>query len=201
MAEAPDPKQRHPKSSYKADYYFNKKSVTESGHEMEWDDTKGAERIRIAHRTGSYIEWSADGRKVESIKSHEHKYVQGGLTQTVDNNSDYKYNGNLRKSVGSDSHTEISGDTTVVIGGIHSITVKNDYDLITPSDVYIICKNITIKASENMNIDCGGDFAVNALGAINLRGATVSIEANVGEMNTKSQGDTIMVAPNIRLNP
>jgi hypothetical protein len=193
MADDPDPSQRHPKSTYKSDYYFNKKTTTESGHEMEWDDTPGHERVRIAHKTGSYIEWSADGRKVESIKNHEHKYVQGGLTQTVENNSDLKFNGNVRTSIGQDSHNEINGDYTQAIAKNLSIAIGKGAAIVVMDDLYIVCKNLTVQTSDNVNFDVGGDFAVNAAGNFNvIAGKGISARADGGDFQTKSSAKTII---------
>ena len=200
-----DPTQRHPKSSYDTKYYYNKKTTTESGHEQEWDDTPGKERIRIAHKIGSYIEWSADGRKVESIKNHEHKYVQGGLTQTVDNNTDIKFNGNVRESIGNDSHQEINGDMTQVVAKNLAVTVGKGATIVVINDLYIVCQNLTVRTDQNVNFDVGGDFAVNALGSFNVKAEqNASIDAGqktffkTGDtLDTKSGATTTITAPRI----
>jgi hypothetical protein len=195
MQTPPDPSQRHPKTTYESEYYYNKKNTTESGHEMEWDDTPGKERVRIAHKTGSYIEWSADGRKVESIKTHEHKYIQGGLTQTVEHNSDLKFNGNLRTSIGQDYHNEINGDYTQAIAMNLSMVVGKSAAIIIMDDLYIVCKNLTIDTAENMNFNVGGDFAVNATGNFNvIAGKGISARADGGKLQTKSSGTTDITA-------
>ena len=38
-------------------YPYNKVYESESGHAMEFDDTKDNERVHLYHRSGSYIEW------------------------------------------------------------------------------------------------------------------------------------------------
>ena len=43
------PNEKHPDSTYAAQYPYNSSTVTKSGHEIDIDDTKGAERIKIAH--------------------------------------------------------------------------------------------------------------------------------------------------------
>ena len=54
-----------PESAANADnqpvYPYNDVTQTESGHFMEMDDTPGAERIRLQHRTGTFTEIQADG--------------------------------------------------------------------------------------------------------------------------------------------
>ena len=41
---------------------------SESGHALEFDDTKGAERVHVYHRSGSYTEWAPDGSRSERIQ-------------------------------------------------------------------------------------------------------------------------------------
>ena len=60
-----------PKSEYKAEYPYNQTMKTSSGHLVEFDDTTGAERIHIYHKSGSYIEILPDGTIVtKSVKDH-----------------------------------------------------------------------------------------------------------------------------------
>src|SRR6185369_11862008 len=125
---------RHPKSTYDAKYPYNKVTVTESGHEVHMDCTPGKERLRWAHKAGTYREISPDGKQVEMVVGHNIQYVKGGHTQTVDKNTDVKVAGSTRSSVGGDSHSEvkgtsstaISGDSKTVVGGDSVSAVKGD---------------------------------------------------------------------------
>ena len=53
-----------PESQAKPEYPYNKVMSTARGHIVELDDTPGAERIHIYHRSGSYIEMNPDGSVV-----------------------------------------------------------------------------------------------------------------------------------------
>lgn len=108
---------RHPKSTYEPKYPFNRVRVTESGHEVHMDDTPGKERIRVAHRDGTYVEISSGGKRVDMVTSDHVEYVKGGRTTTVDMNSDSKYGGSVRTNVSGDSHSEIKGASTSVVDG------------------------------------------------------------------------------------
>lgn len=60
-----------PESKYKAEYPYNNTMTTRSGHLVEFDDTPGAERVHIYHKSGSYIEILPDGTIVtKSVKDH-----------------------------------------------------------------------------------------------------------------------------------
>jgi hypothetical protein len=81
-----------PDSYYAAKYPFNKVYESESGHAMEFDDTKGAERIHLYHRSGSYVEYGPLGDRSERIQRNNFSvvvgndsiYVQGQVNIFVD---------------------------------------------------------------------------------------------------------------------
>jgi len=69
-----------PADPYAAVYPDNKVTQTKSGHVIEIDDTDGAERIHIHHKSGSYIEFHPDGTVV--IKA-ANLYVDAGENANV----------------------------------------------------------------------------------------------------------------------
>jgi len=55
--------------SDKSKYPNNSVIETKSGHVIEIDDTPGNERIRMYHKSGTYIDFRPDGSKVEKSRS------------------------------------------------------------------------------------------------------------------------------------
>lgn len=116
---------------------MNRLQVTESGHELHFDDTPGAERLRIAHKSGSHVEYSANGRVTVVAVAGQVTYVKGGTTVTVDGNHDEKVAGSTRSSVSGDTHSEVAGHTTSmvqgdsrsVVGGDHTSAVGGDHTM------------------------------------------------------------------------
>jgi hypothetical protein len=125
---------RHPKSTFDAKYPYNRVEVTESGHEIHYDDTPGKERIRRSHKSGSYEEWSHDGKVVTMAVGNRVDYSKQGLTTTVDKNHDVKVGGSVRTSISGGSHSEIKGtsstavdgDSKTMVGGNMVSAVKGD---------------------------------------------------------------------------
>lgn len=190
-------KKRHRETPMDAGYYYNRKNTSESGHEFEIDDTEGNERIRQAHKDGTYFEMIAGGHMTTSVKGHEHKYNQGGLTCTVDNNSDVKHNGNLRLSIGKGMHAEINGVTTATISEELAVAVNKGASLVVLDDLYIVCKKLTIDATSDININTtGGDIGLNASGSINLKGKGISAQSS-SVIKTQSTEGTEMKAKRI----
>lgn len=123
-------KRRHPLSPFQpgtTKYPYNRVTVTESGHEFHWDDTPGHERIRMAHKSGSYTEWSPQGNVVQMIVGWHAQYMKKGHTLTVDGNYDEKFNGATRHNHGGNRHTEIHGSDTSSIEGDHKSIVGGDH--------------------------------------------------------------------------
>jgi hypothetical protein len=93
-----------PNSYYAAKYPYNHVYESESGHALEFDDTKGAERIHLYHRSGSYVEYGPLGDRAERIQRNKFTvvvgddsvYVQGSVKMYVDGDYDLNVTGDIR---------------------------------------------------------------------------------------------------------
>lgn len=94
-----------PKSAYKAEYPHNKVHYTKSGHAIEIDDTPGAERIHVFHKSGTYFEINNDGRLVTKVEGNSQEYVVKDKTLYVKGDVKIKIDGDLK--------AEVKGKTTV----------------------------------------------------------------------------------------
>jgi hypothetical protein len=111
-----------PNSYYNAKYPYNNVYESESGHALEFDDTKGAERVHLYHRSGSYVEWGPDGDRSERIQrdkftvvvGDEKVYVMGDVTIYVD--------GNVNMDVGGNFQADIGGTCKITSGGNMTLT-------------------------------------------------------------------------------
>lgn len=91
-----------PATPYAAEYPYNKVIETESGHRIELDDTQGAERIRVIHHSGSFVEMQPTGdivyrqqNKYEVVTGNDNCHVQGNVTLIVDGNVNQYIRGNM----------------------------------------------------------------------------------------------------------
>ena len=92
-----------PPSPYKAQYPHNKVTTTESGHVIELDDTPGAERIRVYHKSGSYTEMGPTGNITNKTAADNYlmiagksvSYVGSDLTLSVQGNLTYNVSGTV----------------------------------------------------------------------------------------------------------
>jgi hypothetical protein len=91
-----------PAVPFAATYPHNKVIETESGHKIELDDTPGAERIRVHHHSGSFIEMHPEGdvvfrqkNKYNIVIENDNCHVQGSINLLVDGNVKQFIRGNL----------------------------------------------------------------------------------------------------------
>jgi phage baseplate assembly protein gpV len=69
-----------PAEPYGAVYPNNKVTQTSSGHTIEIDDTSGAERINIHHKSGAFIEFHPDGSVVVKTTN---VYIDAGTNANI----------------------------------------------------------------------------------------------------------------------
>ena len=120
-----------PKSPYKPVYPDNKVIYTPSGHTIEIDDTKGAERIHVRHKSGSFTEFHTDGTVVHKAKkdkytfiyANEFIHVDGNVNMVVNGNVSQIIGGNLKQQVGGNWQINVSGSWKCTVGGSANIQV------------------------------------------------------------------------------
>ena len=111
-----------PASTYAAVYPFNQVYESESGHTVEFDDTEGAERIHIRHRSGTRLEISANGDQLAIVKGDNHIIIDGDNKVYIQGNSDITVQGNANIRAANNIGLLAGGDIDMVAGGNVSIS-------------------------------------------------------------------------------
>ena len=113
-----------PASTYAAVYPYNQVYESESGHIVEFDDTAGAERIHIRHRSGTRLEVAADGDQLSIVK--------GNNTIIIDN----------------DNKVYIAGTSDITVNGDANIRAANNIGMLAGGDIEIVAGgNVSINAT------------------------------------------------------
>lgn len=126
-----------PSTAYAAQFPYNKVTQTESGHIIEYDDTPGAERIHIFHRSGSFIEMHPDGKVV--YKSMGHGFLVSMADQYV------KVKGTCVISV--------DGDASIYAKGELNLQSDKDINVHTKQDFNVYATNVNVRAKKNATVD------------------------------------------------
>jgi hypothetical protein len=134
-------------------YPFNKVTETESGHIFELDDTPTRERVRLEHRTGTFIEMHPNGDEV-------HKVYGDGYEITIKD-----------KNILVQGHCSVTiqGDSVVNIEGNKIERIKGDYDLYVEGNYRNICEGRSSMLSKgNMKVGAGASVLGAGTGSLNL---------------------------------
>jgi hypothetical protein len=121
-----------PETPINSVYPYNHVYESESGHYVEYDDTKGAERIHQYHRSGTFEEIHPDGTTV-------HKIV--GKNYTI---------------ICEDNHVRIAGDTHITVDRGMKLLINNAQYERGKLDSDDVCENdldIEIAQGSNVNIN------------------------------------------------
>lgn len=108
-----------PQTPYNTTYPYNRVMETESGHILEFDDTPGAERVHIYHRSGTSEEIHPDGTKVirihanayEVVLSNKNVYIKGDISFTTGGDIKLKAGGSVKIEAG--QGIELSATTEI----------------------------------------------------------------------------------------
>lgn len=197
-----------PYPAYNPLYPYNNATETESGHVFELDDTPGNERVHIAHRNGSFIEWYPSGTRVEKITksryaitmADDHVHIMGKCQITVSGQAQIKVIGNCDVEVGGSMGINVAGTLDFSVGNALNFQA-NSVNYNVAGDHTIVGKTIHISSSGEMDITSGGDMNRQSGGAINdnaggnwlAGGSYSSITAGTIQLNgsvTAEQGGT-----------
>lgn len=154
-------------STYDAQYGLIQVFETPAGHQIQLDNTPGAERMFIRHSSGSYMEMSADGKVTSFTVGDKKDYSKAGVTLTIDENNDIKISGHNRLICGGGSHVEVAGDAGVAVGG--------DVALVGMGKLNMRAKSVYLGSDGDININSGGQINIEASGQIIQRGQHIHL--------------------------
>lgn len=128
-----------PSTPYAAEYPNNKVFQTKSGHVVEYDDTPGAERIMIFHKSGTFEEFHPDGKKVSRHVGQSFDIHLEGHNIFVNGDLNLVASGDYRVSVGGEYYVKASNvviDTPTM--DVYGISNANDHVSSNVSGAYHI---------------------------------------------------------------
>ena len=135
-----------PETPYATVYPNNRVIETKSGHVIEIDDTKGAERIHIYHMSGSFEEYHPDGQKVVRTEGIRTSIIIGDDNIYIEGNNNIHISKSQNVQIDGDSTINITGTENRTIGGAQVVTVGAGQSInITGDSVSESTGNITFK--------------------------------------------------------
>jgi hypothetical protein len=164
-----------PKSNYNAVYPYNTITQTESGHFFELDDTPGAERVRLQHRTGTFTEIQADGSRINKVLGKNYEILMDGNNVYINGQCNITVNGACVIHVTQDAIMKVEGNltqqvlgnVTQSINGSTSITSKGDVDVNTQGDLNIQASAVNMNADLFVRGDISSTQSIKAENNVN----------------------------------
>ena len=146
-----------PASSFAPVYPYNKAIVSESGHSTELDDTPGAERVDVRHRTGTGVEMNPGGDMNVKVINDKNEFITGNLNESI--------TGGQILSIGQGLNVQTSGGAGVILfvdggGGI---------------DVTVTGGDVKLTVTGNVSTTCTGNYSIEAAGNVSIKGAKIDL--------------------------
>lgn len=149
-------------------------AATDSGHTIEMDDTSGRERVRINHRSGTFIEMHPNGTEVHKI------YGEG--YEIVLSNKKIKIFGNSVINVDKNAAIQVKGDASLKVGKNFNVQAENNIDI------------TSLNGTINLN---GSEVNVNAKKGMAFTGSVTNIPGNLNVAGDLTVQQSISALQNV----
>ena len=152
-----------PASPQKQKYPYNQVTESESGHLFEIDDTPNFERIHLAHRSGSFLEYHPNGDVVTKTTKTDYKIIHGTANEYVSGDKNLTVGGNANILVNIENG-KASLNIKVNSGGNMEVTIAGGnltYN-INGDMIYNIEGGLQYNVKNSTEVNSIGDFVVKA---------------------------------------
>jgi uncharacterized protein YcbK (DUF882 family) len=161
---------------YNALYPFNNVYQSESGHLLEFDDTKGCERIHLYHAKGTYTEVDHNGTQVN--------FIVGDSFVIMERNGHVHCVGNMDVNVEGAHTLKVSGTADIQINGATTINVHDSAKI-------NVASTLDLTAGGDIKISSGGNITVDAAGYISTKAAShIAMDGSKIDLNTGTSVST-----------
>lgn len=118
-------------------YPYNNVTQTESGHSFELDDTPERERVRLQHRSGTFIEMHPNGDEVHKVYGTGYEItvkgknvqINGVCNITINGDSNIHITGNKVERIDGDYDLQVNGNMTTRCSGSKGMQLISDNDM------------------------------------------------------------------------
>jgi hypothetical protein len=180
-----------PAPSYNAQYPFNRVIETAS-HSIELDDTPGAERITIFHRSGSYVSIDSAGTSVHKSISDKYEINDANQHVYIGGKSHVTIMGDSRVLVKGNKIEEVEGDFMQIVHGNHLLSVAGQMNLNASEEVQMRAAKLRLEANvEGVNIKAGKDIKIQSGESTSIKAKATFIDS--AETTDIKAGDDIHI--------
>lgn len=147
---------KEPLPAYNAVYPYNHVFFSESGHALEFDDSFGAERIHLYHKTGTYVEMDANGNQVNKIVGDSFSITEKNGYVYIDGTARVSIGSNVKLQVGGNLDITVDGNINYDVGGSMTFKVGKAFNVVS-GDCMSLRSNLKMDADAPMiKLNSGG---------------------------------------------
>jgi hypothetical protein len=182
-------KWEEPVSAYGSKYPDNFVKETKSGHVIEIDDTEGAERIHVYHKSGTYIEIDKNGRLVTKTKSNNFMVVEGDDALFVDGKMDVTVSGSHTFFVKGNADIQVDGSVNANVGNDLNVNVSGKTDIAGKEDIKLFSEgSLYLEAKGDIHTNAGGSFKASAGSTVDIKSESSMKIGSGSSMDINSSG-------------
>ena len=146
---------------YVPQYPYNHVTHTESGHSFEMDDTPTRERIRLQHRSNTFIEMHPNGSMVQKIWGNGYEIIANDKNVMIKGACNVTIYGDAHLLVKGDKIEKVEGNYELHVQGDYSVTTEGDIDMYTGSDFTIgVAPTGLLNLNNGDSISFGSDLHI-----------------------------------------
>jgi len=165
-------------------YPYNNCTQTRSGHSFEMDDTPNRERIRLQHRTGTFIEMHPNGDEVHKVYGdgyeitikNKNVLIEGHCNITINGDSILHVRGDRIEKVDGDYKLEVLGEMTTYVHKKTTLASNEDTTIAAGSAVGLG----SIRLTTGDNVYVSGDLSVGGDMTADMITSLTRIDAGTG---------------------
>ena len=124
-------------TDFQPQYPYNNVTQTESGHFFEMDDTPTRERIRLNHRSGTFIEMHPNGNEVHKVYGDGYEITIKDKKVIVKGTCTIEIQGDCNTNVLGDYNLQVKKDFNLQVGGKYNVRAVKDINISVDDDVQI----------------------------------------------------------------
>jgi len=170
-------------TDYQPVYPYNNITLTESGHSFEMDDTPTRERVRLQHRSGTFIEMHPNGDEVHKVYGDGYEITIKNKNVLIKGTCNITVEGDCNMQVLKDYNLSVKGDYNLEVAGKMNQRVVGDVSISSDEDVSITANEnfggaIYLSAADNITVSA--DMVVAGSVAADIMTAETRINAGTG---------------------
>jgi hypothetical protein len=174
-------------TDYQPEYRYNHTKETPRGHLFEMDDTPTRERIRLSHRSNTFVEMHPNGDMVQKVFGDGYEIVvkdknvliKGACNITIEGDCNMYVKGDVVETIDGNYEQHIKGHYTQFVEKTHTVVSQGDMKLTGGSS---LTGSVIIQAGDSLIIDT--DLSVRG----EIYGKKITSETRVDAVTGMSAG-------------